>query len=56
MRPAVLRSAVASGGSTRRIKLDHNVGMDEVSFSLIELLNRIQIITTGKKERIPTLG
>jgi hypothetical protein len=30
MRPAVLRSAVASGGSTRRIKLDHSVGMDEV--------------------------
>lgn len=32
MRPAVLRSAVASGGSTRRIKLDHSVGMDEVCF------------------------
>nr|PNR49566.1 hypothetical protein PHYPA_011462 [Physcomitrium patens] len=30
MRPAVLRSAVAQGGATRRIKLDHTVGMDEV--------------------------
>lgn len=33
MRPAVLRSAVVQGGSTRRVKLDRNVGMDEVCFS-----------------------
>lgn len=33
MRPAVLRSAVVQGGSTRRVKLDRNVGMDEVYFS-----------------------
>lgn len=37
MRPAVLRSAVAQGGSTRRIKLDHSVGMDEVCFFLTKL-------------------
>jgi hypothetical protein len=30
MKPAVLRSAVLQGGSTRIIKLDRNVGMDEV--------------------------
>lgn len=30
MRPAVLRSAVVQGGSTRRIKLDRSVGIDEV--------------------------
>ena len=34
MRPAVLRSAVVQGGSTRRVKLDRNVGMDEVCFSM----------------------
>lgn len=30
MEPALLRSAVVKGGSTRQIKLDRSVGMDEV--------------------------
>eukprot|EP00246_Nothoceros_aenigmaticus_P000591 TRINITY_DN10853_c0_g1_i2.p1 TRINITY_DN10853_c0_g1~~TRINITY_DN10853_c0_g1_i2.p1 ORF type:complete len:881 (+),score=147.12 TRINITY_DN10853_c0_g1_i2:341-2644(+) len=37
MEPSLLRSAVVKGGSTRQIKLDRSVGMDEVHSSNFQL-------------------